>query len=192
MDTKEQFEFYMNGILGHSKAGSTHTYPIPIQLLHISEELSPEAKLAIKNAAEYAENYILSFLDKQKKDVLAVVDSVTEPGGILLADASMSSAQFVAKMNALKVKAQKEAAQNIDAAYTPLIQAGLKHPEARPVIVHKTQAIVSSNQLIIQNLINSYNSLSAAGGWIENAAKSVAGWFSGAASSIGHAFSGIF
>jgi hypothetical protein len=76
-----------------------------------------------------------------------------------------ATADFRARMEALKAKAKAESDKALDDAYAQLDTIGAQHPEARPLIVQATQKMVALTAQTLQTVNSSVDSVIGYANW---------------------------
>lgn len=202
--TKE-FVYHMKAMAVHYGSGASHTYALPVHLLHtnaVTGELEAfaanddAAGVAATNAAiKEAQDGITATVNASSAAASQSVDTLKSSK----ADNAATNA-FVAEMR--KQEAAQKAAVNkqITKNFNHLIDVGTKHPKQQKIILSLTQSIgafftniLSKVGTFFSNLASSIVSFfKSVGKWFEGAYNSIKTWTSGAVKSVGNFFKGIF
>lgn len=206
MNTQESFVHHMNAMREHHKAGATHSYSLPVEMLYgdAKNDSGLNAFTASEDDGSAAvtadlENYKTdtnSFVESQKTAASASVTALKDTKN----PDSASTQAFIDAMNKQKAAAKKKSDEIINKNYDKLINTGIKHPKQQHRILTTTQAIgafftnlLNSVGKFFENLGKSIvNFFKSVGEWFENAGKSIANWTTGAVQSVGNFFSGLF
>jgi hypothetical protein len=202
-----KFVHHMKAMAEHYTSGATHTYALPIELLHgdssdktaltsfAANDDDSTGTAAVDSALKACKADMNTAVDGSGAAAKASVDTLKSSNG----DAAATRA-FVAAMKKQEAEQQASAHKQIHKNFQKLIDTGVKHPKQQTRIMSATQLIgtfftglLAKVGAFFSNLATSIaNFLKGIGEWIEGAYKVVTNWVSGAASSVGKFFSSIF